>query len=84
MAGQHGPVVDRTKERLCSSNMSLAHARWRPLDALAAFKRGETTPHGADARPKRDTAFRNGAVEVAPRPPAKAELRSPMPALVET
>jgi phthalate 4,5-dioxygenase oxygenase subunit len=49
-----GPIVDRTKEHLCSSDVGLAHARRRLLNEVAAFKRGEptsTTAPGQIVRP---------------------------------
>jgi phthalate 4,5-dioxygenase oxygenase subunit len=39
-----GPIVDRTKENLCSSDVGLVHARRRLLEELAAFELGEPTP----------------------------------------
>ena len=39
-----GPILDRTKEHLSSSDVAVAHARRMLLDALAAVERGELPP----------------------------------------
>jgi phthalate 4,5-dioxygenase oxygenase subunit len=39
-----GPVVDRTKEHLCSSDVGIVHTRRRLLEAVAAFERAEDPP----------------------------------------
>lgn len=36
-----GPIVDRTKEHLCSSDVGIVHARRRLLEEIAAFQSGE-------------------------------------------
>ena len=41
-----GPIVDRTKEHLCSSDVGIVHARRRLLEALAAFELGESAEPG--------------------------------------
>jgi phenylpropionate dioxygenase-like ring-hydroxylating dioxygenase large terminal subunit len=38
---QRGPITDRTKEHLCSSDTYLLHMRWRLLNAAKALMRGE-------------------------------------------
>jgi hypothetical protein len=42
-----GPIVDRTKEHLSSSDVAVAHLRRRLLDALAASDGGELPPGSA-------------------------------------
>lgn len=42
-----GPIVDRTKENLSSSDVAIAHARRLILDAIAAAERGELPPGSA-------------------------------------
>ena len=44
-----GPVLDRTKENLCSSDVAVAHARRVLLDALRAVEAGELPPGSARA-----------------------------------
>jgi phthalate 4,5-dioxygenase oxygenase subunit len=36
-----GPVVDRTKEHLCSSDVGIVHTRRRLMEIVAAFERGD-------------------------------------------
>jgi phthalate 4,5-dioxygenase oxygenase subunit len=43
-----GPIVDRTKEHLCASDVGLAHARRRLLDELAAFDAGKQPKHSSE------------------------------------
>ena len=42
-----GPIVDRSKEHLSSSDAAVAHARRMLLEALAAAERGERPPGSA-------------------------------------
>jgi hypothetical protein len=44
-----GPILDRTKENLCSSDVAVAHARRVLLDALRAVEAGELPPGSARA-----------------------------------
>jgi hypothetical protein len=39
-----GPILDRTKEHLSSSDVAVAHARRMLLDALAALQQGALPP----------------------------------------
>ena len=43
-----GPIVDRTTEHLCSSDVGIVHARRRLLEALAAFELGEAPEPGPE------------------------------------
>ncbi len=42
-----GPIVDRTKENLSSSDVAIAHARHLILSAIAGFEAGELPPGSA-------------------------------------
>ena len=42
-----GPVVDRTKENLSSSDVAIAHTRSLILDTLAGYAGGATPPGSA-------------------------------------
>jgi hypothetical protein len=44
-----GPVVDRTKENLSSSDVAIAHTRRLILDTLAGYAHGQTPPGSAQA-----------------------------------
>jgi len=48
-----GPIVDRTKEQLCSSDVGLVQARRRLLDELAAMQQGLPTRHQPAGQPVR-------------------------------
>jgi hypothetical protein len=42
-----GPIVDRTKENLSSSDVAIAHARQLILSTIRSFERGELPPGSA-------------------------------------
>ena len=42
-----GPILDRTREHLCSGDVAVAHARRMLLDALSAAEAGELPPGSA-------------------------------------
>ena len=44
-----GPILDRTEETLCSSDVAVAQARRMLLDALRAVEAGELPPGSARA-----------------------------------
>ena len=62
-----GPIVDRTKENLVSTDNGIIMARHRLLRALKAMEKGETPP-GIDARAP---ALRSAAVVLPPDQPFK-------------